>query len=44
MPTDHETESPLDAVPADISRGLVRRVPTADRDPNREIYEALATE
>lgn len=46
MSTDDATESqsPLDDVMEDIRRELVRRVATADRDENREIYDALEHE
>lgn len=37
-------ESPLDEVMEDIRQELVRRVATADRDANRDIYDALETE
>ena len=39
-----ESESPLDEVMTDIRRELVRRVAAADRDENRDIYDALETE
>lgn len=41
---DVEPESPLDEVMADIRRELVRRVAAADREENRDIYDALETE
>lgn len=46
MATEEETESgtPLDDVMEDIRRELVRRVAAADRDANREIYDALEHE
>jgi len=37
-------DSPLDEVMADIRRELVQRVATADRDANRDVYDALETE
>lgn len=39
-----ESDSPLDEVMDDIRRELVRRVAAADRDANREIYDALEDE
>jgi hypothetical protein len=39
-----ESESSLDAVMADIRRELVRRVAAADRETNREVYDALEDE
>jgi hypothetical protein len=39
-----EPESRFDAVMADIRQELIRRVAAADRDANREIYDALETE
>lgn len=39
-----EPATPLDEVMADIRRELVRRVAAADRDANRDIYDALETE
>lgn len=39
-----EAESPLDEVMEDIRRELVRRVAAADRDANRDVYDALETE
>jgi hypothetical protein len=39
-----ESKSPLDAVMADIRRELVRRVAAADRETNREVYDALEDE
>lgn len=46
MATEEEPESgsPLDDVMEDIRRELVRRVAAADRDTNRDIYDALETE
>lgn len=46
MATEESTdrESPLDDVMEDIRGELVRRVAAADRDANREIYDALDTE
>lgn len=46
MATEEGTEagSPLDEVMEDIRRELVRRVAAADRDTNREIYDALENE
>lgn len=46
MATEEGTEptSPLDEVMADIRQELVRRVAAADRDANRDIYDALETE
>jgi len=46
MSTDDTTEShsPLDEVMDDIRRELVQRVAAADRDNNREIYDALEQE
>jgi hypothetical protein len=46
MSTDDTTESssPLDEVMNEIRRELVRRVAAADRDSNREIYDALEHE
>lgn len=46
MATEESTEagSPLDDVMEDIRGELVRRVAAADRDANREIYDALETE
>ena len=43
MATEESTEevSPLDDVMEDIRGELVRRVAAADRDANREIYDAL---
>lgn len=37
-------DAPLDDVPADRRRALVRRVAAADREPNRVVYDALETE
>lgn len=39
-----EPASPLDEVMEDIRRELVQRVAAADRDANRDIYDALETE
>jgi hypothetical protein len=39
-----ESASPLDEVMEDIRGELVRRVAAADRDANREIYDALENE
>ncbi|WP_202594677.1 hypothetical protein [Halolamina sediminis] len=39
-----ESESPLDEVMADIRQELVRRVAAADRDENRDVYDALEDE
>lgn len=39
-----ETSSRLDEVMEDIRRELVRRVATADRDANRDVYDALEDE
>jgi len=46
MSTDDTTAppSPLDDVMDDIRRELVQRVAAADRDANREIYDALEDE
>jgi death-on-curing protein len=46
MATEDGTESAsaLDEVMEDIRRELVRRVATADRESNREIYDALENE
>jgi hypothetical protein len=46
MATEEGTESgsPLDEVMEDIRGELVRRVAAADRDANREIYDALENE
>jgi death-on-curing protein len=41
---DAASRSPLDGVMEDIRRELVQRVAAADRDVNREIYDALETE
>jgi len=41
---DPESASPLDEVMEDIRGELVRRVAAADRDANREIYDALENE
>ena len=39
-----ETTSPIDDVMDDLRRELVRRVAAADRDANREVYDALEDE
>lgn len=39
-----EAVSPMDEVMEDIRRELVRRVAAADRDENRDIYDALDSE
>ena len=39
-----ESGSPLDEVMEDIRRELVQRVAAADRDANRDIYDALENE
>ena len=39
-----ESGSPLDEVMDDIRRELVQRVAAADRDSNRDIYDALEDE
>lgn len=39
-----ESDSPLDEVMDDIRRELVQQVATADRDANRDIYDALENE
>jgi len=46
MSTDDtaDSQSPLDQVMNDIRRELVQRVAAADRDANREIYDALEHE
>jgi len=46
MATEEGTESasPLDEVMEDIRRELVRRVAAADRESNRDIYDALENE
>lgn len=46
MATEEGAESgtPLDEVMEDIRRELVRRVAAADRDTNRDIYDALEDE
>jgi hypothetical protein len=46
MATDDtaEPDSRLDDVMADIRRELVRRVAAADRDANRDVYDALENE
>jgi hypothetical protein len=41
---DATSGSPLDDVMEDIRRELVQRVAAADRDANREIYDALEIE
>ena len=46
MATEEGTEpiSPMDEVMEDIRRELIRRVAAADRDANRDIYDALENE
>jgi len=46
MSTDDtaESSSPFDEVMDDIRRELVQRVAAADREANREIYDALENE
>jgi hypothetical protein len=46
MATEEGTDSasPLDEVMEDIRRELVRRVAAADRDENRDVYDALENE
>lgn len=46
MATEEETESgsPLDTVMEDIRRELVGRVAAADREANRDVYDALEDE
>ena len=39
-----ESDSPLDAVMEDLRHELVRRVAAADREANREVYDALEDE
>lgn len=39
-----ESGSPLDEVMEDIRRELVQRVAAADRDANRDLYDALENE
>ncbi|SEH14707.1 hypothetical protein SAMN04487967_1729 [Natronorubrum sediminis] len=39
-----ESETPLDEVMEDIRGEVVRRVAAADRDANRDIYDALENE
>ncbi|MFC4542042.1 hypothetical protein ACFO5R_08895 [Halosolutus amylolyticus] len=39
-----ESGSPLDEVMEDIRRELVQRAAAADRDANRDIYDALENE
>lgn len=39
-----ESESPLDEVMEDIRGEVVRRVAAANRDANREVYDALENE
>ncbi|MDJ1434436.1 hypothetical protein [Halostagnicola sp. A-GB9-2] len=39
-----ESDTPLDEVMEDIRSELVRRVAAADRDANRDIYDALENE
>ena len=46
MPTDDpdEPSSPFEDVMDDIRQELVRRIAAADREANREIYDALEDE
>ena len=46
MEAEEETEftSPIDEVVEDIRRELVQRVAAADRDANRDVYDALEDE
>ena len=46
MATEEGTEptSPIDEVMEDIRRELVQRVAAADRDANRDVYDALEDE
>jgi hypothetical protein len=46
MPTEEgvESASALDEVMEDIRQELVRRVAAADRESNRDIYDALENE
>lgn len=46
MAIEEETDSPspLDEVMEDIRRELVERVAAADRESNRDIYDALEKE
>lgn len=46
MATEDETEptTPLDEVMEDVRRELVRRVAAADRESNRDVYDALEDE
>ena len=46
MPTDDPAEpsSPFDEVMDDIRRELVQRIAAADREANRDIYDALEDE
>ena len=39
-----EPTSPIDEVMEDIRRELVQRVAAADRDANRDVYDALEDE
>ena len=39
-----EPTSPMDEVMEDIRRELIRRVAAADRDANRDVYDALENE
>jgi hypothetical protein len=39
-----DTTSPLDEVMEDIRQELVRRVAAADREANRDVYDALEDE
>lgn len=44
MATEERAEAPVDEVMEDIRRELLRRVARADRETNRDIYDALETE
>ena len=46
MATEEGTEhtSPMDEVMENIRRELIRRVAAADRDANRDVYDALEDE
>ena len=46
MATEEGAEpiSPIDEVMEDIRRELIRRIAAADRDANRDIYDALDDE
>lgn len=39
-----EPDSPLDAVMEDLRHELVQRVAAADREANRDVYDALEDE